>query len=724
MNQPLHGRVLATAITALLATHAPAGVAEGIEEVTVTARRTSENLQEVPVAVSAFGAEALANLQADRIDGIAGAVPNLTLVQGRGSSSNANVFIRGIGQPDALQTFDPGVGLYVDDVFMSRIQGGLMGLADIERVEVLRGPQGTLYGKNTIGGAVKLVSRKPSETFRADVQGTVGDYQLREGKLYVSGPLAEGLSGSLAVSRSLRDGYVEGVGADAGRDFNDQDATSARAILRWAPDEDFSLQLSADYTREDVALALGRAEAPLLRTSLVPAGITVLQPAPAGEYDFKGSTSFRGGEGQNLAHKGVSATVEYRLNDLWRLKSITSYRQLNPEFYIDIDATAFELGDAKVFVDQDQRSQEFQFLRESERLRLVSGLYYLREHITSEQVAYADDLFSLLGGAFPFTRFISDELTTTSHAAFANGTLKINEQLNVTVGMRYTREKKEYTRSTNTTGIVTSYVFPLTERTWSAFTPSFTVDWSFAPGRMAYFSLGRGFKNGGFNGRANNVRETKPYNPEFVTTAEAGIKTLSADKRLLANFTVFLNDYTDFQARVGGETAADFPVLNAGKAEIFGAELELLAKPVDGLTLRYNAGFMSAKYKEFIDNRAGVSHARMPFTPRFTQGLGARYEWSFGGGLLSANIDGSYRSSAALSVDNRPGLTQKAYWVANALVGWESADGRFHAAAGMKNLFDEVYKVDAQEFSNVAGIQTAYYGAPRTWSLTLGYRFE
>ena len=651
-------------------------------------------------------------------------MPNLTLVQGRGSSSNANVFIRGIGQPDALQTFDPGVGLYVDDVFMSRIQGGLMGLADIERVEVLRGPQGTLYGKNTIGGAVKLVSRKPSETFRADVQGTVGDYQLREGKLYVSGPLAEGLSGSLAVSRSLRDGYVEGVGADAGRDFNDQDATSARAILRWAPDEDFSLQLSADYTREDVALALGRAEAPLLRTSLVPAGITVLQPAPAGEYDFKGSTSFRGGEGQNLAHKGVSATVEYRLNDLWRLKSITSYRQLNPEFYIDIDATAFELGDAKVFVDQDQRSQEFQFLRESERLRLVSGLYYLREHITSEQVAYADDLFSLLGGAFPFTRFISDELTTTSHAAFANGTLKINEQLNVTVGMRYTREKKEYTRSTNTTGIVTSYVFPLTERTWSAFTPSFTVDWSFAPGRMAYFSLGRGFKSGGFNGRANNVRETKPYNPEFVTTAEAGIKTLSADKRLLANFTVFLNDYTDFQARVGGETAADFPVLNAGKAEIFGAELELLAKPVDGLTLRYNAGFMSAKYKEFIDNRAGVSHARMPFTPRFTQGLGARYEWSFGGGLLSANIDGSYRSSAALSVDNRPGLTQKAYWVANALVGWESADGRFHAAAGMKNLFDEVYKVDAQEFSNVAGIQTAYYGAPRTWSLTLGYRFE
>ena len=237
-----------------------------LQEVTVTARRRGESLEKVPVAVSAFGSEDLKDLQADNIDGLQGAVPGLNIVQGRGSSSSVIVFIRGIGQPDALQTFDPGVGMYVDDVYHSRIQGALFSLFDVERVEVLRGPQGTLYGKNSTGGAIKIITRQPSDVAEGSVEGTLGDYGRREGRFYVSGPLGETVSGNFAGVYARTDGYV--TDPATGAKYNDEDTRAVRGKLKWQPGDTFSATLAADYTKLDTALTLGQATAPLYATDL------------------------------------------------------------------------------------------------------------------------------------------------------------------------------------------------------------------------------------------------------------------------------------------------------------------------------------------------------------------------------------------------------------------------------------------------------------------------
>ena len=215
---------------------APASSAKSLDTVTVTARRRSESIQDVPVAVSAFNEDALKDLQASHIDGLQGAVPNMNIVQGRGSSNSVNVFIRGIGQPDALQTFDPGVGMYVDDVYYSRINGALFSLFDVQQVEVLRGPQGTLYGKNSTGGAIKITTRNPFDGEGGSVEGTVGDYGRAEGRFYLSSKFSDTVAGSIAGAWISNDGYVRD--STTGQHYNDEDTRAVRAKIAFQPSED------------------------------------------------------------------------------------------------------------------------------------------------------------------------------------------------------------------------------------------------------------------------------------------------------------------------------------------------------------------------------------------------------------------------------------------------------------------------------------------------------
>ena len=264
--------------------------AKQLESVTVSARRRNESMEKVPVAVSAFSGDDMKDLQANSIDGLQGAVPNMNIVQGRGSSSAANIFIRGIGQPDALQTFDPGVGMYVDDVYYSRIQGALISLFDVERVEVLRGPQGTLYGKNSTGGAIKVSTKNPFDHEGGAAELTVGDYGRREGSFYYSGKFSETFAASIAGAKIVNDGYVENRAG--GHNFNDDDTEALRVKLAFKPSDAFSATLALDHTKQDAALTMGRPMAPLLQTSIVPAGVTVLQPGETGDWDRSAETSF------------------------------------------------------------------------------------------------------------------------------------------------------------------------------------------------------------------------------------------------------------------------------------------------------------------------------------------------------------------------------------------------------------------------------------------------
>jgi iron complex outermembrane receptor protein len=732
------------AVPAVLAQEAPAAraaAAGGLEEITVTARRREEALQEVPIAVSVFSSDELQKLQATDLGGLQGAVPNLNLVQGRGSATSANVYIRGIGQPDALQTFDPAVGIYLDDIFISRIQGALFSLYDIERVEVLRGPQGTLYGKNTIAGAIRLISRKPPDALSGNFEVGYGEYSRMDAKAYLGGPVTDTIGASIAAMYSTRDGIVEDV--TTGREYNDIDTTAARGIFNFEPSDTVEVSLALDYTRQRNALNLGRAEAPLIQVNLA-GGVKVLQPAPTGDWQFESRTSFTGDEGQELDHGGVALTVGWDMSDAWRFKSITGYRDLDVDNYVDIDASKWELGDVFVGVDQDQLTQEFQFLfDDGGRLNAVFGLYYLNESITSHQEAYADDFLTL--GALPLTflRTIDDDLDTDSYAAFGQASWQFTDQISATVGLRYTYESKDYFRTTSTfsnlPALNGTFEYP-DDESWDALTPSFGLDYQLTGDSLLYFSAGRGFKSGGFNGRANTPGETGAYDPEYVWTYEVGSKNTLADGRLRLNGAVFYSDYTDFQARVSEVVNPDapiptfsFPVLNAAALDIWGAEVEMVWVPVDGLTLQGQLGYLNADYAEFTDTVRGPdgkpverdrSDDEPPFAPEWTARMGVSYEFGLDDyGWLTLGADVSYRTKSWLSVDNRDVLTQDDFALMNVLASWQSQSRTWRASAGIRNLTDEVYKTDAQEFSSVGNIQTAYYGDPRTWQLTVGYSF-
>ncbi len=721
---------------------APAA-AGSLEEVIVTARRREESMQDVPIAVSAFSADELRMLQAEDLAGLQGSVPNLNLVQGRGSANSANIYIRGIGQPDALQTFDPGVGVYLDDVYVARIQGALFNLYDVQRVEVLRGPQGTLYGKNTIAGAIKLISKKPPEELAGQAEIGYGDYNLFSVKGYVGGPVTDNFGASAAGVYVTRDGINHDPTLN--RDYNDIDTAAGRVILAWDPTENVNVNFAADYTRSRNALNLGRPEAPLIQVNLAP-GVPpkVLQPAPTTPWNNKVATSFTGNEGQQMDNWGTALTVGWQINDAWLFKSITAYRSLEPDNYVDIDASAFELGDVFVGVDQDQTSQEFQLLYSSDRLVAVMGLYYFGEDITSDQTAWADNFLAYGPLPITFTRTVNDKLNTDSYAVFGQATWSFTDRWSGTLGIRYTDESKDYFRTTSTffgapfSGLNSTFVYT-DDNSWTAWTPTFALDYKLTDDTLLYASATEGFKSGGFNGRANTPGETGSYDPEYVWTYEIGAKNTLAEGRLRLNADVFYSDYTDFQARVSEVINPDapvptfsFPVLNAGSMEMYGAELEATWIPIDELNLQAQIGYLHADYKEFTASTviAGKpvvidrSKENPPFAPEWTARLAVAYTFSLAAnGGLTLSADMIYRDKQWLSVDNRDVLTQDSYALMNALVSWTSASNRWYGSAGVKNLTDEVYKVDAQEFSSVGNIQTAYYGDPRTWQFIAGYRF-
>ncbi|MDY0021819.1 TonB-dependent receptor [Arenimonas caeni] len=704
-----------------------------------TARRRAESIDEVPVAVSAFGESALRDLQATNIDGLQGAVPNMNIVQGRGSSNSVNVFIRGIGQPDALQTFDPGVGMYVDDVYYSRINGALFSLFDVNRVEVLRGPQGTLYGKNSTGGAVKISTRDPFEDQGGAVELTVGDYGRLEGRAYVSGQFGDSVAMSLAAAKISRDGYV--TDPSTGKDYNDEDTAAARFKLGFRAGDDFTGTFSLDYTRQDNALTLGRPVAPLYSVNLA-GGIVLLSLPETGEYDFRTRTSFAPDQGQDMTHKGAALNLQWQLSDAWTAKSITAWRKLDTASFIDIDASEFELGDVFVGVDQRQLSQELQLQYDNgDNLRAIFGLYYMDEQVPSHQEAYADDF--LVWGATPisFLRTIDDDLSNKSVAGFVHVDWDFAPTWTLAAGLRYTKDSKDYYRTTSTFSDVLGNADPALafsiSDSWTALTPSLSLQKAFSDNMMGYVSANRGYKAGGFNGRANAATEISAFEPEYVWTYEAGLKMRSGDGRLSGRIAAFHSQYKDFQARVSEVINPNdpipnfaFPVLNAAELAIDGIEFEGVARLGEGTLLSAQLGWMNARYEEFIDPRVAVNpalanlHDNVPFSPDFTARIALQHGFELANGsLLTIGGDVSYRDETWLSVDNAPGLRQGAYTVAGLFGGWDSADGRWQGRLGVRNLTDEVYKTDGQEFSSIGGIQTVYYGAPRNYYASIRYNF-
>ncbi|WP_454715611.1 TonB-dependent receptor [Caulobacter segnis] len=721
-----------------------------IEEVVVTARRREERLQDTPVAVTALAGEALESRGVDSVDQIAKFAPSIRFDGAAalsGGNYNATVFIRGVGQNDFAIFSDPGVGVYVDGVYYARSIGGTLDAFDVSRIEVLRGPQGTLFGKNTIGGAVLITTDQPKNAFGGKIEGVTGSYDRLDIKGHVDIPLGEKVSARLSAARLTRDGY--GKRLLTGDDLGDRNATAARAQLLWEPSDAVTVSLSADYTRARehsapqkllvIGAVPGFAIGPFMgnfNTYIAPGlGITAPNGAKSLNTSFLTDSPFTTyGTGPNINDLdlwGGSATVSWNLGD-FTFKSISAVRGLKATFARDGDNTPFTFRETFNHDVQAQYSQEFQFSGQSfnDRLTWVTGAYAFRERGTDS--GYAKLALGLAPPASPPpyspSAAVYTKVTSTTYALFAQGSLTLTDRLSATVGARYNRDEKDYVldhRRIRDGGVIAQAA---PSGSWNSFTPKVGLEFKATPDVLLYASVGKGFKSGGFNARPlNDASEVTEYQPETLLTYEAGAKTAWLDRRLILNVAGYFSDYQDIQVTVN-QTPRNF-VANAAAGEVKGVEVELQARPTANWSFNFGGGYMDAKYTKV---GAGLPAGQvLPITlathfvkaPKWTLNAGAEYGHDVaGGGRVTARVDWTHYSTVYNDVANDPDLTQPGYDLFGARLAYASPDRIWQAALFGTNLSDERYMVSGNASSGF-GLKEASFGRPREWGVSLSRKF-
>lgn len=732
-----------------------------IEEVIVTAERREASLQEVPVAVSSFSQEAVDAMQVSTIGDLQALVPNLSIHVG--DANNAVVYIRGIGQIDSIAFFEPGVGIYLDDVYLGRAQGAFLDVVDVERIEVLRGPQGSLYGRNTVGGAIKYVSAAPTDQLTGKLSATLGNYDRRDIKATLSGPLSgDTLKGRLTLAHMEHEGYSDNQ--FDGKEDGDRSVEFARGVLQWQPNDRFDLQFALDYSDGSPS----RSRTPAKET---PINLLIVDPYtfglstqsfPADRDPFEVNADFNRVEFTET--KGYALNATWDLSDELSLKSITSYREMEYGTEIDLDGTPINAFGIFYFNDQQQFSQEFQLSYQGERFSLVSGIYYFNEEgDTFDGGVFNNFLIAAAGEA---------EFETDSYAVFGQLDYEVNDRLTAIIGFRYTEEEKDYQRQTEDFDLTAlagigfdpvtfavSYANPqlLSPRSadlvlgggigvprpladpdsadFDNFSPKLGLKYQWSEDTHLYATASTSFKSGGFNGRLSDG-QLEPYDEETLTAYEIGVKSQLFDNRLRINAALFYNDYKNLQVSSFEATAngsALLPVFsNAGEAVIQGAELEVTALLSERLTLNANLGYLDAEYKEFFaeadtstNQVIDVSDEReMVNAPRWDMFLGLNYEIPLGElGQLNLLADMSYRSKTYLEVNSSENLAQGGYSQFNAALMFRSADEHWQILLGGKNLSNKEYRTHAFDLSAFPGVELGYYNAPRTYSLTATYHF-
>ena len=695
-------------------------------EITVTSRRREEALQEIPIAVSVVGGAQLEDVAATTISELEGYVPNLSIYQGRNQSTTLTAFVRGVGQADPLWGVDPGVGLYIDDVYVARPQGALLDVYDVERVEVLRGPQGTLYGKNTIGGAIKYVTRSLSNTPEGRITWNPGTFGTQEFRANIGGPIVKDkLLAKASFAMLTRDGYGENLYQN--RDVSDKDSTAYRLALEWLPSDKVSIRANYDSI-EDRAEPVGLTR--LADNFLCP--IFLGETCPP--YDNLFDTESGLAPVNSTDSTGYSLTLTWDINPALQFKSITAYRENDAQNNIDFDTTPAPIVDTgpAVYFD-DQTTQEFQLVfTGSDKWSGVLGLYYFDGTAGGKVNAV------FAGGTFVTTE---GDIDTKSYALYADGSFKLTDRLTLNVGLRPTRETKHGTAFNvfNTDGSYEDILFVTAdfddEVTFTSWAPKLGLDYQFSPDVMGYFKVNRGFKSGGYNVRAQETvfpESGLPFDDEVMTVAEVGLKTVLANRSLVLNTAVFYGDYTDIQVSTftdydsngdGTNDAFFGNFLNAGDATISGLEVEYnwASKSWFGLS-----GFLAylKTDPDFLDeNEDGILDAQViSNAPELTGAIRGNFDFPAFGGLITASVGFSYRDESVLTNEGVNPIVQEAYGLADAWISWLSGNARWRFGISGKNLTDEEYLTNGYNIPSL-GILQGSYGMPRTFIATLEWRF-
>ncbi|SEH57750.1 iron complex outermembrane recepter protein [Rheinheimera pacifica] len=700
-----------------------------LERIEVTARRTIENLQTVPVAVTSLGEEELAQRGMDNITAVAQFSPNTTLQVSRGTNSTLTAYIRGIGQQDPLWGFEPGVGIYIDDVYMARPQGAALDVYDVERIEVLRGPQGTLYGRNTIGGAVKYVTKQLTGDNEFAVRGTVGTKNQRDLKISGQTGLTDNVFISGAFATFNRDGF--GKFLNTGDDNYNKELMTGRVSLQWNVTDSFSMLLNADKTVDD--------SNPRGGFRLFPSALAPTDAVPGSVYDANISMPVT----NKVETEGQSITMTLDLSDNWTLKSVTARREGVTDTHIDFDSTSFPTLDIPAFYEDTQVSQELQLLYSDDKLKVASGLYYYDGEACGAfgQVVYG--LSTTENGGC---------VQTDSIAAYAQGTYQLDDKWSLTFGGRYTKDDKDanvyryvyagykFPRDTDGVYLSTQTEFSGSE-SFSHFSPRVGAEYQYSRDLMLYGSYTNGFKSGGFDMRANqaiNPDADEPYQEETVDTYELGMKSEWFNQRLRLNAAVFMSSYDDMQVTVQrsvetapGVVTVASQVLNAASADINGVELEAQFAVSRNFDVSMIVGYVDASFNkvEFFDpNQQQVVDVSDVWafanTPELTATLAGKYSIAteIGEFVITANM--AHRSETQI-FEVPSVLDYGGYTVFNAGVNWYSNDGHWDVSLQGKNLGDKQARIAGYNFAGAVldNSVLGFYIDPRTVSLSVGYRF-
>jgi iron complex outermembrane receptor protein len=710
-----------------------------MQKVIVTARRREETLQDVPVSVTAISADQISKQGIPDVTALATQLPNTTLKSSRATNSTLTAFIRGVGQADPLAGFESGVGIYLDDVYLARPQGAVADIYDVERIEVLRGPQGTLYGRNTIGGAVKYVTRKLPNQLDVRLKGTFGSYRQADAQLTASTPVSDTVRIGGAVARFTRDGF--GTNFATGRDNYDKKLTAARLSAEFTPTPSLFIRVAGDITDDDSNPKNGH--------RLI-VGRTSGAPILPNVFDTQGELTKALGQDQEVRQHGIAATVEYTVSPTLLFKSITATRHDKSFAPIDFDALPVVDFEVPAVYTNQQLSQEFQLTYTGDKVQGVAGVYYI------DATAF-NKFDTILAGAVPTSTFTYGDIGTRAWAAFFDGSYAFNDAFSFSLGGRYTVDKRTasilrqiYFGANGTPGMGNpgAVLFRTDtdlrsglEREDKKFTPRLALAWKINAQQNLYASYAQGFKGGGFDPRLNVVGTRIPlaqaragYAPETIKTFELGLKSSYLNNRFMTNIALFHSDYKDVQ--IPGSVAIDTNgdgiddsfagvTTNAGKAKIKGLEIEAMGRITPQLSVSGMYSIIDANYNEYIVNGVNVAAQRVfQNTPMHASNLRGTYEVPLATGRVALIGAVSYKG-ATNQFETTSILDQNSYYLVDASLVWTRNDGKLRAALHGKNLTDRHYKTAGYLFPTLGneGVLTAFYGNPRQVSATLEYRF-
>ncbi|WP_311267702.1 TonB-dependent receptor [Sphingobium sp. WCS2017Hpa-17] len=804
--------ILASVALPLLAI-APAQAQEssnGIAEIIVTAQKRAENVQDVPIAITAVTAEGLKNQNISSVADLSKLAPNVQLDSSAPIFSSSQIltgFIRGIGQNDVSSSLEPGVGIYLDGVILARSIGANVDLLDVERIEVLKGPQGTLFGRNTIGGAISVVTRDPANRFGVRAEATYGSRDRFDLRGTADIPLGDTLFSQVSFTTKSQKGYQKIIPfpGDTGvtdeynlniipRNTSDRrggtDTYTFRGKLKWQPSDGLTVRIAADYSKADeeagaVSLvatdinplaaaptyaavynscisappALFATGGPLAflapicgaRGGGVPGGAAL--PGLAG-YNFTHSpprltfgdqyitndidTTYANGANRSLVKTwGLTGQIDIVLTDHVSLKSITGYREVKADLANDIDGAPMMIATTLSRLREKQFSQELQFNIDAfdDRLKSVFGLYYFREKNQNLENAYLSEGLGQFYGPY--------QNDNKSYAVYTHNNINLTEQLSLTLGARYTKDKKRFSAGQSDInlsllklGLFTpdqlpdpddpTRLYPLGERrdSYDNFSVRLGAEYKITRDIMLYGSFAQGFKSGGYTTRLSiptpgNIAPR--FDPERADTYEIGAKTQFLDHRLQLNLAAFHTDYKNLQITVV-RGISPF-IQNAGKAKIDGVELEMVARPIPQIRLNGSVGYIDARYTELDPGVTFSTDDRFVNTPKWTAFVGADIDlFEAANGQVTAHGDYSYKGRMARDAVNTPALIAHPQNIANASLRWTRSDDLLELKVGVLNLTDERYIVTGTQVDAV-GATTVTYSRPREYYATVSIKY-